>query len=157
MKEKDRIWHLMARKLSGEATEEEIKELELLQQQHPEMTYSLQLLSDLWKTQTEKEETETEDAFSRHLTRMTLKDLGQPVRDSIAPEPTQPRQSLVSRIIHHVDLLDNYFKIAWRRNFGKRRPLELRRSGVPCSDSFVAFAPLRHLVRALRVRSGTPE
>jgi|GEM_PF-5064407 len=29
MKEKDRIWHLMARKLSGEAMEEEIKELEL--------------------------------------------------------------------------------------------------------------------------------
>src|SRR6202012_3823323 len=126
MKEKDRIWQLMARKLSGEATEEEIKELELLQQQHPEMTYSFQMLSDLWRSQSEKDQTETEDAFSRHLTRMALKDLGKrtgdgtqsagdrvlPTADVSAPEPVQSRQSLVSRITHNVDLLDNYFKIA---------------------------------------------
>jgi len=49
MKDKDRIWHLMARKFSGEATEEELKELEVWLQKHPEMTYSLQLLADLWK------------------------------------------------------------------------------------------------------------
>src|SRR5258708_31695768 len=111
MKEKDRIWHLMARKLSGEATEEEIKELELLQQQHPEMTYSFQLLSDLWRSQSEKDQTETEDAFSRHLTRMALKDLGQlgedttqsasdrvlptaTVSSTMPPEPAQSRQNL---------------------------------------------------------------
>jgi ABC-type antimicrobial peptide transport system permease subunit len=119
MKEKDRIWHLMARKLSGEATEEEIKELELLQQQHPEMTYSLQLLSDLWRTKTEKEETETEDAFSRHLTRMSINDLVRTTADAVPVanaiiEPAQSRQNLASRITHNVDLLDNYFKIAWR-------------------------------------------
>src|ERR1700754_4307307 len=131
MKEKDRIWHLMARKLSGEATEEEKKELELLQQQHPDLTYSYQLLSDLWRSQSEKDQTETEDAFSRHLTRMALKDLGQTaggdtqsargrvvptatVSPTIVPEPAQSRQSLASRITHNVDLLDNYFKIAWR-------------------------------------------
>lgn len=124
MKEKDRIWHLMARKLSGEATEEEKKELESWQQQHPEMTYSLQLLADLWRSQPEKDETETEDAFSRHLTRMTLNKLKQPegagviTRDpnpaSAVTEPERPRKSLTSRFIYNIDLLDNYFKIAWR-------------------------------------------
>ncbi len=132
MKEKDRIWHLMARKLSGEATEEEKKELELWQQQHPEMTYSLQLISDLWKYQSEKDETETEDAFSRHLTRMTLKGLDQQAGEGAqspndscistssdqpateVPGPELSGQSLASRFTHNIDLLDNYFKIAWR-------------------------------------------
>ncbi len=45
MKEQDRIWILMARKLSGEATEDELKELQIWQQQNPDVTYSLQLLS----------------------------------------------------------------------------------------------------------------
>jgi ABC-type antimicrobial peptide transport system permease subunit len=128
MKEKDRIWHLMARKLSGEATEEEKKELEEWQQLHPEMTYGLHLLSDLWRTQPEKKDTEGEDAFSRHLTRMTLKEVTQPGASQPAssgyaptpgapqntPAPPEPRRTLRAQLIHHIDLLDNYFKIAWR-------------------------------------------
>jgi len=122
MKEKDRIWYLMARKLAGEATEEEKKELEEWQQSHPEMTYGLNLLTDLWRSQPEKNDAGAEEAFSQHLTRMTLKNLSQPA----APEPAQatsaqlnptapaPRRPLRSRLIHHIDLLENYFKIAWR-------------------------------------------
>lgn len=73
MKEQDRIWILMARKLSGEATPEELAELARFQQQHPEITYSLQVLSDLETTGPAP--LDTEDAFQRHLTRMALRDV----------------------------------------------------------------------------------
>ena len=85
MKQEDRIWILMARKLSGEATPEELAELARFQQEHPDMTYSLQVLSDLWYAQQEKSPAggaanaagEAEDAFQRHLTRMALRDVTQ--------------------------------------------------------------------------------
>ena len=60
MTERSRIWTLMARKLSGEATPDELTELERLQQQHPEITYSLQLIEDLYRSRPPLEETKTE-------------------------------------------------------------------------------------------------
>src|SRR5579859_4133694 len=85
MKGQDRIWILMARKLSGEATAEEIAELERFQQQHPEMTYSLQMIADLWRSQNPTDDAEADQAFNRHLTRMALRDI-QPAE----PAPNTP-------------------------------------------------------------------
>lgn len=90
MKERSRIWTLMARKLSGEATPDELAELERLQQQHPEMTYSLQLLADLYRSHppADEIEAEAEQAFSRHLTRMALRDITP--AETHAPEANAP-------------------------------------------------------------------
>lgn len=46
----ERIAQLIARKLSGEASPEEIKELEILLQEHPQDAYFLSLLADYWST-----------------------------------------------------------------------------------------------------------
>lgn len=46
----ERIWTLMARKLSGEASAEELQELEQLLWQHPEGNYSMEVMQDLWKS-----------------------------------------------------------------------------------------------------------
>ena len=110
MKEQDRLWILMARKLSGEATPDEITELATLQQKHPEMTYSLQMLTDLWKARN-KEEPDAEKAFQRHLTRMTLHEVQQN-----APHPLQPapQENARSHVHGSLDLLANYFKTSWR-------------------------------------------
>lgn len=109
MKEQDRIWILMARKLSGEATPEEIAELARFQQEHPEMTYSLQVLSDLWRSQAE-ERTDADDAFQRHLTRMALRDLSlQEPREPAVDEPPPHTPGHTS-----LDLFRNYFKTTWR-------------------------------------------
>jgi putative ABC transport system permease protein len=108
MKEGERIWILMARKLSGEATAEELAELARIQQEHPEITYSLQVLSDLWHSQQkgspapsrrigeaggdDPASKEAEDAFQRHLSRMALRDVtGTPTGTGTtegAPGPT---------------------------------------------------------------------
>src|SRR5579871_5448981 len=86
MKEQDRLWILMARKLSGEASPDEIAELASLQQKHPEMTYSLQMLTDLWKARHE-EEPDADAAFQRHLTRMTLHEVQQSASRPLLPAP----------------------------------------------------------------------
>jgi putative ABC transport system permease protein len=94
---------LMGRKLSGEATPEEISELEHLQQLHPEMTYSLQLLTDLYKshppTDETAAETEADKAFNRHLTRMALRDI----------PPAEPARHATGNRIQTRDLIANYF------------------------------------------------
>ncbi len=47
----ERIWSLMAKKLSEEASEMELAELEQLLRQQPEENYSLEIMQDLWKSQ----------------------------------------------------------------------------------------------------------
>ena len=110
----------MARKLSGEATPGEIAELERFQQQHPEMTYSLQLLADLYKSHPPSDDAEADQAFNRHLTRMALRDI-----PSVDPaETVPPIPNLIgtnSRFSQARDLLGNYFYTtirSLRRNKG---------------------------------------
>ena len=44
----ENIWKLLARKLSGEATEEELKELEGLLINDPELNYTVETFSRIW-------------------------------------------------------------------------------------------------------------
>lgn len=46
----ERIWILMAKKLSEEASEAELAELEQLLRQQPEENYSMEIMQDLWKS-----------------------------------------------------------------------------------------------------------
>jgi transmembrane sensor len=65
----ERLWQLVSKKLSGEATAGELTELEELLRLHPEMHYAIQHIQDLWQLQP-KPAPETEDAFRRHLEKM---------------------------------------------------------------------------------------
>jgi len=110
MQDKDRIWLLMSRKLTGEATSEEMAELERFQQKNPGMTYSLQVLADLWRSKPPADDTEADEAFSRHLTRMALRDIRQPTDLQIQTPPS----AKAGPIARTRDLIENYYKIAWR-------------------------------------------
>lgn len=46
----ENIWILMAKKLSGEASAEELQELEELLRQDPHINYSKEILQDFWRT-----------------------------------------------------------------------------------------------------------
>jgi transmembrane sensor len=66
---KNLIWELIAKKLSGEASIEELSELENLLRANPEMHYPMQTVADLWHHSTP----DTEDAhlaFTAHAARM---------------------------------------------------------------------------------------
>jgi len=67
---KQYTWNLIAKKLTGEATPEELRELEELLRQNPELHYPLQTISDLWNPSDPEELHFAEEAFSRHLDRM---------------------------------------------------------------------------------------
>jgi len=48
-KDQYRVWQLMARKLAGDASGNELQELQELLQDNPHIQYSMQVLSDLQK------------------------------------------------------------------------------------------------------------
>ncbi|HEY8972217.1 MAG TPA: hypothetical protein VIM64_24100, partial [Puia sp.] len=70
MKERDRIWKLVAKKLAGEATERDLRELQELINHQPESSYSIQLLIDIWESAPLRDKEEQEAAFDRHLQRL---------------------------------------------------------------------------------------
>jgi len=79
---KEYTWNLIAKKLSGEASPEELQELERLLRSNPELHYPLQTITDLWSPAAPARRKEAEQAFKRHLDRM--QDLG---IDFIPPTP----------------------------------------------------------------------
>jgi ferric-dicitrate binding protein FerR (iron transport regulator) len=69
MSTEKRIWTLISKKLSGEAGAEELKELEDLLRQHPDMHYPMQHVADLWHHRAPVD-TNAAEAFDRHAQRM---------------------------------------------------------------------------------------
>ena len=74
MKEQDRIWTLIARKLANEATDEELEQLQELIRKNPEAGFTLQVLIDLWQTKDKNNAEEAEYEFDLHLLRMEQMD-----------------------------------------------------------------------------------
>jgi transmembrane sensor len=68
--EEEHIWNLIAKKLSGEASERELQELERILHQDPDLHYSMQPIIDLWRPEQYVDKQEGLSAFDRHLERM---------------------------------------------------------------------------------------
>ena len=68
--EKEYTWNLLAKKLTGEASPEELQELEMLLRRNPELHYPMQTLIDLWHSGEPSRQAAAESAFNRHLDRM---------------------------------------------------------------------------------------
>src|SRR6266540_2454359 len=67
---KDRTWFLISKKMAGEATAEELNELEELLRSDPDMHYALQNITDLWNLASPADQDEATDAFDRHIGRL---------------------------------------------------------------------------------------
>ncbi|MDH7463541.1 FecR family protein [Chitinophagaceae bacterium 26-R-25] len=65
----ERFWELIAKKLSREATQDELHELELLMRNNPEWQYAMQNMQDIWNLQP-KEAYNSDFAFEHHLQKM---------------------------------------------------------------------------------------
>ena len=63
----NRYWNLLAKKLSGEASLEEIEALEDLLKASPELAYSAEIIENLWKCNPETSTYDAELAFELHL------------------------------------------------------------------------------------------
>lgn len=69
----ERIWELMARKMSGEASSEELEELDQALKINPHLHFSVQAFSDLWKHSSQKSLSESKQAYQRHLAKLQNK------------------------------------------------------------------------------------
>ena len=67
---KEYAWNLIAKKLAGEATADELKELDSLLRNNPELHYPMQTISDLWRHTILADKAQAEKAFSDHLDRI---------------------------------------------------------------------------------------
>lgn len=70
---KDRIWTLMSRKLSGEATQAELAELNDLISLHPEINIPVQYIHEFWGIPAERDEEFLEATFHLHSERLKEK------------------------------------------------------------------------------------
>ncbi len=68
----ERAWELVARKLAGEASEAELKELDQLVKANPSLHFPLQTITDLWQQKPGSDQLELDAAFRKHLERMKL-------------------------------------------------------------------------------------
>lgn len=122
MQEQDRIWTLVARKLAGEATREERKELEQLLHKYPDMTYTVEMLLNLWAQEKPPENEEAEEAFERLIQRMAVKEAQKIARQpvtSIASRVTWKKSPsragrLFNTLMNSGGILNNYFKTSCR-------------------------------------------
>ena len=64
------IWALISDKLSGEASESRLKELEELQLKKPEIKQLIQLLENIWNSSNNNNERYRKESFVRHLRRL---------------------------------------------------------------------------------------
>ncbi|MBK8713052.1 MAG: FecR family protein [Niastella sp.] len=66
----DRIWMLLTRKLSGEATQTELEELYAILAVHPEQLHSIEEITQLWNQVTPQDTDFMEATFLAHVERM---------------------------------------------------------------------------------------
>ncbi len=85
----DHFWTLIAKKLSGEADEEELRDFEKLLRENPDLHYPLQAITDLWFADLQFDQQDAQDALNKHIQRM--KDLNiefnDPQEESLRHEP----------------------------------------------------------------------
>jgi ferric-dicitrate binding protein FerR (iron transport regulator) len=67
----EKIWHLLILKLSGEATEEELDELNDCLQQDPDLAARAATVESVWKGKAVPPKEDTDELFNRHLQRLS--------------------------------------------------------------------------------------
>lgn len=115
----DRIWELMGRKLSNEASAEELQELDHLLRVHPDLHFSIQTITDLWQQKDDDESSDQlQTAYDQHLRRMREKGISinkesyQELHEPVTVEadwdmetPRRPRRNFKIRAISLTTLL----------------------------------------------------
>ncbi|MEO6964176.1 MAG: FecR family protein [Puia sp.] len=82
--DQEQLWKLIARKLAGEASEDELQELQNQLRLNPDLHYSLQTIYDLWHSTPANQEKFSENAYSHHVERMASK--GIPFKENETPD-----------------------------------------------------------------------
>ena len=82
----DRIWELFSLKLAGEASPEELAELEKFLKEHSSESFKLEKLDTIWQARYKSQPINKQEAFNRHMQRLS-NHLSEPVLQYETPEP----------------------------------------------------------------------
>lgn len=95
------FWNLLAKKLAGEASSEELEQLDELMRQHPEWIYPAQHIQDLWDLEALPPSPEQQEkAFARHLEHMKQNGIPLPGTEAEESAPFfSPRRKNKSRFL----------------------------------------------------------
>ncbi|MCC7380153.1 MAG: FecR family protein [Chitinophagaceae bacterium] len=112
----DKIWYILGKKLNGEASHDEIEELSQILAQHPELYYSIQNITDIWKLDKQDDKQEAFDALQNHLMRLadsrgeiTIKDELLYTRPVRSLSPTRNKYLIYSFAAAAVIAIFSYF------------------------------------------------
>ena len=109
----EHIWILISRKLTGEASETELRELQEFIDKNPGIQPFMEMVTSMWKPGVKNNMSEAEQAFSKHMKRM--EDMSQ--KEQAEPKPIWQNESVVrnSRFrFFNSGVLGNYFKVIYR-------------------------------------------
>jgi ferric-dicitrate binding protein FerR (iron transport regulator) len=67
---RDKIWHLLSRKLTGEASEEELYELQQFCDQYPALSRQMETMQQIWNTEAEVDKDYLEATYHLHYQKM---------------------------------------------------------------------------------------
>jgi putative ABC transport system permease protein len=123
MKEQNRLWRLIARKMSGEASEEDLQELQKLIRDNPDLGFYIQIITDYWKKRKSATvEEKTDELLKRIRNRIELENrTGPSIKPSKTPHldlswkpGTRKPVGRLRSFARKGGMLVNYFKITWR-------------------------------------------
>lgn len=119
MNKQDRIWQLIARKMAGEATEQELLELQELVNENPEFGYYAQIVSDLKKPSPKDDTEEMQPLLQRLQKRIKAEESVAQVANHLREDSPLKKQPapIIRPFSRNTGALSNHFKVAWRYLF----------------------------------------
>ncbi|RXK62268.1 FecR family protein [Lacibacter luteus] len=67
---KEKVWHLYSRKLTGEASQDELMELQLYIEDHPSLQYEMEALEQVWMQNNQPDKEYLEATYLLHIEKM---------------------------------------------------------------------------------------
>jgi len=116
----EKVWRLIARKLAGEASHDEVSELERLRKENHHINYYIQILSAWWILAERDGKDEAEQAFETLLKKFEREEYNRKAtkKTFIEPKKTLPGGKTIKKTalqsLINFSMFSNYFKAAWR-------------------------------------------
>src|SRR3569832_654849 len=113
----DHILALVAKKLANGASEEELKELDTLLQQHPDVHNMVKLMAEWWQSDTEESiEANSYFRFQKVMERIKANDpslkRSETLQMSLAKQRRQ--NTMITYLVNRCAMIATFLKIAWR-------------------------------------------
>lgn len=125
MNMEDHIWHLVIKKLTHEASEQELQELDELLKENPEINGSVKLMLKWWQPETDHtEEEHSYFLFKKILSRIKEVEAKSPITKLHKETETGSREpgfkkkvpsDPINYFVSHITMIKNYLKIAVRQ------------------------------------------